>query len=208
MLQFYNMDVSEIPSKKYIEEKELMLDGFRLGKQIYDTGFQPDYIVGIWRGGSAVGIVVQECLQYFGVETDHIAIRTSYAGMQSYADMIRHANQIRVHGLEYLVNRLEANHQLLLVDDVYSSGRSVDAILRKMRRKLRQNMPETVRVAAAWYRPVAGRPRPDYFVNRTDRWLVLPYELSGLTPEEIQRNKPWVSPIIESIRPVPDEDQK
>lgn len=199
MLQFYSMDASEIPSKKYIEEKELMLDGFRLGKQIYDTGFRPDFIAGIWRGGSAVAIVVQECLQYFGVETDHIAIRTSYDGMQSYSDMIRHANRIRVHGLEYLVNRLEATHRLLLVDDVYSSGRSVEAILRKLRRKLRQNMPETVRVAAAWYRPVEERPRPDYFVNQTDQWLVLPYELTGLSPEEIRRNKPWVSPIIQSI---------
>ena len=36
-----------------------------------------DFIVGLWRGGSPVGIGVQDCLEYLGVETDHIAIRTS-----------------------------------------------------------------------------------------------------------------------------------
>jgi hypothetical protein len=30
------------------------------------------------------GGMVQQCLQYLGVETDHIAIRTSYRGMSDY----------------------------------------------------------------------------------------------------------------------------
>ncbi|MGI9319166.1 MAG: phosphoribosyltransferase [bacterium] len=200
MLQFYRMDSAKIPSRRYINEQELMLDGFRLGKKIYDSGFRPDYIVGIWRGGSAVGIVVQECLQYFGVDTDHIPIRTSYEGMQSYPEMIKNANQIRVHGLEYLVNRLEANHRLLLVDDVYSSGFSIQAVIQKLKRKLRQNMPDTIRVAAVWHRPVEGRPSPDYCVNQTNEWLVLPYELSGLSLDEIKKHKPWAGSILKTLK--------
>ena len=199
MLQFYRMDITKNSSRKYIKEQELMLDGFRLGKKIYDSGFRPDFIAGIWRGGSAVGIVVQECLQHFGVETDHIAIRTSYEGMQSYPEMIKNANRIRVHGLEYLVNRLEATHRLLLVDDVYSSGFSVQAVINKLHRKLRQNMPETIRIAAVWHRPVEGRPSPDYSVNQTDKWLVLPYELSGLSLDEINEHKPWAGSILQTI---------
>lgn len=178
-----------------------MLDGFRLGKKIYESGFRPDFIAGIWRGGSATGIVVQECLQYFDVDTDHIAIRTSYEGMQSYPEMIQNANRIRVHGLEYLVNRLEATHHLLLVDDVYSSGFSVQAVMQKLKRKLRQNFPETIRVAAVWHRPVEGRPAPDYCVNQTDQWLVLPYELSGLSLDEIKKHKPWAGAILETLEP-------
>ncbi len=42
----------------------------------------------LWRGGSPVGIGVEGCLEYLGVETDHISIRTSYTGMSTYADMI------------------------------------------------------------------------------------------------------------------------
>lgn len=198
------MDPPRNAEKIYIEEQALMLDGFRLGRRIFDSGFRPDFIAGIWRGGSAVGIVVQECLQYLGVETDHIAIRTSYRGMAGYSDMIRNADRIRVHGLEYLVDRLEAEHRLLLVDDVFSSGHSVQAVKQKLHRKLRQNLPEDIRVAAPWYRPVAGRPAPEYFIHQTERWLVLPYELTGLSMAEIRANKPWAAGILESISGSPD----
>ena len=59
--------------KQFIEEQALLEDAFRLAVNIFDSGFRPDFIVGIWRGGSTVGIYVQECLQYLGVKTDHIA---------------------------------------------------------------------------------------------------------------------------------------
>jgi len=187
------------PEKIYIEEQALMLDSFRLGKQIFDKGFRPDLIAGIWRGGSSVGIVVQECLQYLGVEADHIPIRTSYPGMHGYHDMVRYSDQIRVHGIEYLVDRLNAEDKLLLVDDVFSSGVSVQAVKEKLRRKLRHNCPEIIKVAAVWHRPVEGRPGPDYYVHQTDGWLVLPYELSGLTIEEIRANKPWVATMLDEV---------
>jgi hypothetical protein len=32
--------------------------------------------------------------------------------------------------------------------------------------------------------------KPDYFVEETDRWLVFPHEIQGLTREEILANKP------------------
>ncbi len=193
------MEHPQNAEKIYIEEQALMLDGFRLGRRIFDSGFRPDFIVGIWRGGSAVGIVEQECLQYLGVETDHIAIRTSYRGKKDYPEMIRNSDRIRVHGLEYLVDRLDADHRLLLVDDVFSSGHSAQAVQEKLRRKLRQNMPRDVRVAAPWYRPVEDRTAPDYYLHKTDRWLVLPYELTGLSMEEIRTSKPWAAPILESL---------
>ena len=62
--------------KRFIGEQELLEDSYRLAVQIHHSGFRPDFIVGVWRGGSTVGIYVQECLQYLDVETDHIAIRT------------------------------------------------------------------------------------------------------------------------------------
>ena len=64
--------------KVFINAEELLRDSFLLALRILESGFRPDYIVGIWRGGTPVGIAVQEYLDYAGVETDHIAIRTSY----------------------------------------------------------------------------------------------------------------------------------
>ena len=70
--------------KRFIEEQQLLEDSYRLARQIHCSGFRPDFIVGVWRGGSAVGIYVQECLQYLGVDADHIAVRTSYRGREDY----------------------------------------------------------------------------------------------------------------------------
>ena len=75
-------------TRRFLDENQLIEDAFRLGVQVFESGFRPNFIVGLWRGGSAVGIYVQECLQTLGVKTDHIALRTSYRGMEHYDTMI------------------------------------------------------------------------------------------------------------------------
>jgi len=68
--------------KHYISASQLLQDSFELGWQVYQSGFRPNYIVGVWRGGAPVGIAVQELLDTLHVECDHIAIRTSsYTGI-------------------------------------------------------------------------------------------------------------------------------
>ena len=184
--------------KQFIEEQALLEDAFRLAVNIFDRGFRPDFIVGIWRGGSTVGIYVQECLQYLGVKTDHIAIRTSYRGQPSYGELIENPESIRVHGLQYLFENLNREDKLLIVDDVFSSGYNVEAVINRLTRKCKRNMPEEVRVAVPYFKPVknlSGR-KPDYFLHTTEDWLVLPYELQGLSTEEITDYKPDVAPLI------------
>jgi len=51
--------------KKFIDAQELMEDSVRLGVKILNSGFRPNFIVGVWRGGSPVGIVVQELLDFY-----------------------------------------------------------------------------------------------------------------------------------------------
>ena len=80
--------------KQFIKAQELLEDSFRLGLKVLDSGFKPDFIVGIWRGGTPVGIAVQELLEHNGIASDHIAIRTS-----SYEGIEQRGKRIRVHGL-------------------------------------------------------------------------------------------------------------
>lgn len=188
--------------KLFIKEHDLLLDGYRLGVRIFSSGFRPDFIVGIWRGGSTVGIVVQECLQYFGIETDHISIRTSYRGMSTYQQMLADAGSIRVHGAQYLYETMNADDRLLIVDDVYSSGLNVKAVVDRLKYKMRKNIPGDIRIAVPWYKP--GRNKtgriPDYYLHETDRWLVLPYELTGLTIDEIYQHKTGLGPIFDTLK--------
>ena len=189
-------------NQRFIAADDLLLDSFRLAAKIYEANYEPDFLVGLWRGGSAVGIAVQEGLDYFGTKTDHIAIRTSYTGAPGYSQMVSKADSIRVHGLQYLLENLCSHHSMLIVDDVYSTGSSVNAVISQLTKKTRRNLPKDIRIATVWYRPTEKTLRtPDYFVHETADWLVLPYELSGFTMDELRENRPEMAGLFDRLAP-------
>ena len=173
--------------KTYISAESLLRDSLALGVQIVRSGFRPSFLVGVWRGGAPIGISVQEVLEFNSIECDHIAIRTS-----SYTGIDQQQKTVRVHAVDYLVSRLSFEDQLLLIDDVFDSGRSLEAVVAELRRRCRRNMPEQVRIATVYYKPTRSKSslKPDYFIRETDQWLVFPHEVQGLTREEILANKP------------------
>jgi len=195
----WSVDVGS-PTKHYLNEEDLLVDSFRLAVSVFDSGFKPDFIVGIWRGGSSIGIYVQECLQFLGFKTDHISIRTSYEGLQSYAETINKPETIRVHGLQYLFENLNHQDNLLIVDDVFSSGHNIEAVIRRLTQKCKRNMPADVRIAVPYYKPTKNQTGrvPDYFLHTTESWLVLPYELQGLRLEDIELHKPEAAAIVKT----------
>jgi hypoxanthine phosphoribosyltransferase len=194
--------------KRFIAADDLLTDSFQLAVNIFEAGFEPDFLVGLWRGGSAVGIAVQEGLEHLGVKTDHIAIRTSYSGAAKYSEMVSKADAIRVHGLQYLLENLASHHSMLIIDDVYSTGSSVAAVIDQLARKTRRNLPKDIRIGTVWYRPTDKTLRtPDYFVHETNEWLALPYELSGMSPTEVIANRPELAAIMERLRPFMAESE-
>lgn len=178
--------------KVFITSQELLQDSFRLAHKVLEDGFRPDFIIGIWRGGAPIGIAVQEFFDFKGIETDHISVRTS-----SYYGIGKQAKEIKVHGLHYLIDNANADDSLLIVDDVFDSGRSVDALIKQIRRLSRLNTPKDIRVACPWYKPANTQVDilPDYYVRKSDDWLVFPHELSGLTPEELIEGKSELAAI-------------
>ena len=180
--------------KTYLSADQLLNDSFRLGTQIVNSGFQPTFIVAIWRGGAPVGIAVQEILAYAGIETDNIAIRTS-----SYKHGIdQQKGSVQVYGLSYLVKRLTHEDKLLIVDDVFDTGRTIAAVIDRLQVLLRQNIPTDIRVATPYYKPSRRQVdlTPDYYLYENDEWLVYPYEIHGLTREEMMQNKPALFEIL------------
>ena len=180
--------------KTYLSANQLLNDSFRLGTQIVNSGFQPTFIVAIWRGGAPVGIAVQEILAYAGIETDNIAIRTS-----SYKHGIdQQKGSVQVYGLSYLVKRLTHDDRLLIVDDVFDTGRTIAAVIDRLQVLLRQNIPTDIRVATPYYKPSRRQVdlTPDYYLYENDEWLVYPYEIHGLTREEMMQNKPALFEIL------------
>ena len=93
---------------------------------------------------------------------------------------------------------------MLIVDDVYDSGLSVQAVLANLKERARKNTPHDIRIATVYYKPLNNKTKPkrvpDYYLYKTNKWLVFPHELNGLTPEEILRFKPRVSKLLEGIK--------
>ncbi|KZX85644.1 hypoxanthine phosphoribosyltransferase [Oleiphilus sp. HI0009] len=181
--------------KTFISAQQLLEDSFKLAIQIYESGFRPDYIAGVWRGGAPVGIAVQEMFEVLGVKCDHIAIRTS-----SYTAIGERAKQVKVHGLTYLINRVESHQNLLIVDDVHDSGLSIDQTIVDLTARCKKNTP-TIKVATPYYKPKNNKTNriPDYFLYESDEWLVFPHELDGLTKEELIANRPESAAITDKL---------
>jgi len=173
--------------KIFVSANALLKDSMELARLIVRSGFRPTFLVAMWRGGAPIGIAIQEVLEYHSIHADHIAIRTS-----SYTGIANEPKTVRVHAMGYLVSRLSAEDELLLVDDVFDSGRSLEAVLAELKRRCRRNLAERIRIATVYYKPTRNRSAlvPDYYIRETDSWLVFPHEIQGLTREEILQYKP------------------
>ncbi len=168
----------------FIPAQQLLEDSYRLGKKVLDSRYNPNFIVGLWRGGTPIGIAVQEYFTYHGVKNDHISIRTSRDGPNGAI------SQTSVHGLDYLVSRMNTPDRLLLVDDVFDTGLTMDTVIEELDRKMRKNLPQ-IRLATLFYKPeknVTTR-KPDFYIHETDKWLVFPHELKDLTLDQIKQGK-------------------
>jgi hypothetical protein len=181
--------------KTYLSAQTLLDQSYALAIQVFESGFRPDFIIGVWRGGAPVGIAVQEAMDFLGVEADHIAIRTS-----SYTGIGQRNKQVRVHGLRYLEKQVNAEDSLLIVDDVFDTGLSIQQVIVDLKRHCRKNTPE-IRVATPYFKPSNNRTEitPDYFVEESEEWLVFPHELDGLSDEEILSHKAIDQTIKEKI---------
>ena len=148
----------EHSEKIYINADELLRDSFALALKVIESGFRPDFIVAVWRGGTPVGIAVQELMKYAGND----------------------------------------DNSVLIVDDVFDRGRSIEAIISELQRLTRRNLPKDIRIATVWFKPEKNVTAltPDYYVHETNRWLVFPHELDGLTVDEVRAGKPLVAELV------------
>ncbi|MBD63415.1 MAG: hypoxanthine phosphoribosyltransferase [Gammaproteobacteria bacterium] len=183
--------------KLFIQPAELLEDSFRLAWQVYESGYRPNYIIGVWRGGAPIGIAVQEFLDVLNVSSDHIAIRTSY-----YKGIGKTNNQVQVYGLNYVIKKVESEDSLLIVDDVHDTGISVQQIISDLKTACKKNTPE-IKVATPYFKPSKNKTnrKPDFYLHETEKWLVFPHELEGLSFEEIVQFKPELTSLVDKIKP-------
>jgi hypoxanthine phosphoribosyltransferase len=119
-------------SKTFISPETLYRQSFELGKKVYDSGFRPNWIVALWRGGCPVGMCVQEFLEYKGVKTEHIAVRTSgYRGI----------GEVKIFAPDYVAQNVTSGDRLLIVDDIFDTGGTVKAVIDVIRERTKDRCP-------------------------------------------------------------------
>lgn len=185
-------------TKHFINANELLNDAFQLAALVEQSAYIPDLVLGIWRGGGPVAIAVHEFFHFKGHQVDHLPLRiTSYTGIEEQAE------KIQLHGLEHLLGKLLNGsvkiQRVLIVDDVFDTGRTLATLLATLLSEMEsrqqalypdQALPE-IRIACPWYKPKNNTTSlvPDYYLHETDNWLVFPHELIGLTEDEIKAGK-------------------
>ncbi len=174
-------------AKTFITADELLLDSFRLARQILDSGWTPDALVALWRGGTPVGVAVHEFLAYHGITTCHMALKcASYSGIGSRGNVC-------FEFADPALDSIRAGQRVLVVDDIFDSGCTADAVLRRL-----GGVRADVRIATVYWKPNnnATSHAPHYYVHTTEDWVVFPHELLGLTPDEVARKSPALTDLL------------
>ena len=175
--------------KFYLGGDALLLDSFRLARKVWDSGWRPDVMIALWRGGTPVGVAVHEFFVYAGAKVRHTAVKTaSYTGIGTRQEA----------RLEFAREALESigdADKVLVVDDVLDSGGTMRAVLDALNVGRRAG---DVRSAVLYWKPSAGKydVKPDYFVGVLEKWIVFPHELEGLTREEVAKKSPEILELL------------
>jgi len=162
----------------HVDPDPFLIDSFRLGKKVYETGFRPRHAISIWRGGTPVGLGVGAYFRSRGVFLNHTTIATdSYIG-------IGEQGAVTVKNLEHLIQVVCPEDGLLLIDDVYESGNTVRGIVELLRRKARANTPHNIVVATVHHKPDKREydelPVIALHSIEADVWIDYPHELVDL----------------------------
>jgi len=168
-----------------------LADSFRLARRIWDDGSRPDFLIALWRGGAPPGIAIQEFFRWKGHDFYHTAIRT-----QSLEGVL-HNGGFDIRGLEHVIDNVEADHQLLVVDNFFDTGRTVFEVVDYLRRRARRNTP-TIKVATVYFRPSRQRflVGPDYWLHEVETAPVFPHELSAVDREQLREADPQLYDAI------------
>lgn len=174
-------------NKYYIDANTLLAQSFQLAREIYNSDFMPTALIALWRGGTPIGIAIHEGLSYLGVPTKHFALRTSY-----YDNNNQRQENVQIDNFGVIADQLDANDSLLIVDDVFDSGNTIQALLEKLVESDSITTPKEIRIATPYFKPNNNNTnlKPDFYLHETDKWIVFPHELHGMTEQELLAHKP------------------
>ena len=178
--------------KEFVPYDMVRNNALKLAQRIYTEGFIPDVIYVSLRGGAYLGNVISEYFKL--VRRRERPIYYAAVVARSYSD-VSQAEKTKIEGWTYSPDYLRTGDKILLIDDIFDSGQTVNHLAAII---LDKGIPrDDLKIAVHDYKYFYDRPtqlpiQPDFWCRKHERsihdepcWIhYLSHELIGLSPDD------------------------
>ncbi len=197
--------------KEFLPYDTVRNNSFKMAHRIHQDGFVPNIIYVSLRGGAYVANALSE---YFKIaRKDCSPVLYAAVVARSYSD-IRQQERIMIDGWTYSPDHLRPGDKILLVDDIFDSGRTINHLVEVL---LEKGVPrKDIKVAVHDYKYFTYREeqlpiQPDYWCRKfeiespeKDMWIhYASHELVGLSKEELEehyyKDDPELREVFDSL---------
>ena len=175
--------------KHYLSANDFLHDVWRLAADIRKSGWRPDFLIALWRGGTPPGIAIHEFLKVSGWEVRHLPLKCS-----SYTGIGENAGEVRFTCAEPVFGMLRKGDKVLVVDDVFDTGKTAAAVKAKL-----DALGVEMRMACVYWKPQKNLTdlKPDYFTKDVGlEWIVFPHEIEGLSKDDVRAKDPLLAELL------------
>lgn len=149
-----------MPKKIFYPNDRFVLDVQKISNYVKEIDFEPDYIVGIVRGGAIPAIYLSHYLNV-PVKLIHISFRDSETNDFSE--------------LYSITAMAEQGKKILMIEDIVDSGKTMEEIKKRV-----SDTGKNILYTALWYNPSQST-TINFWCNVIDRsiddsWIIFPWE--------------------------------
>ncbi|PKL13898.1 MAG: phosphoribosyl transferase [Spirochaetae bacterium HGW-Spirochaetae-8] len=200
--------------KEFISPETLRDSALKLAHKMYvEDGFVPDIIYVSLRGGAYMGNVFSEYYKLVRKKAGDRPVFYAAVVARSYENM-KMESEVRIDGWTYSPDYLRNGDKILIVDDIFDTGKTVNALVNVM---LSKGIPRSdIKVAVFDYKIPRYKEspklpiQPDYYCRKHildsiehETWIhYMNHEFIGLTSKEIDEcySDPDVRRILHEVR--------
>lgn len=154
----------------------------KLSLRVHDSGFKPDIIIAIGRGGYMPARIISDFMHVMNLASFKIE---HYRGTQKKKRVV----------VRYPIGQGVAGNKVLLVDDVCDTGDTFAVAMKHLEERID---PTEIRTAVIHYKKTSSF-IPDYYARRMVkwRWIIYPWAVAEDISEFIRQMQPRPGTIDE-----------